>query len=377
MIIVYSISSYLRNGGLEVVTAVKAEALAAREECEVWIVNSESPDTIPLKKGSRVRMLDLGIRYNQVSQGFPLNLFVRTHKMLKHRKALKAALRRIQPDIVISAGEDKFFLPFIRGPWKTVREIHFPKNHRQKGFSGSVFTAVASRLADLVEYGVACRFFDRVVVLTPEDMRTNWRGRKNVCAIPNPVRFQPQTPSSLTRKRIIAVGRLVYEKNFSSLIRAYALVADQFPEWRLDIYGEGSEYSSLLSEITRLGLSRVVTMQGRTTDVEKEMLASSVFVVSSRYEGFSLALVEAMACGLPTVSYSCPYGPQELIHDGENGFLVPAENERALAERLCRLMADDGLRKFIGANAFDSARQYSIPSIIDQWMTLLKGLLSE
>ena len=375
--IVYSASSNLRFGGLEIVTSIKAESLSTKEGCLVWLVNSEKLDVLPHPNSNTITEVDLGTPYNSITTPFPLNILVRTRMMLKHKKALKAFLDKIRPDIVISVGEDKFFLPFIRGPWKTIREIHYPKNNRQRYAHGSFLLRLISKLGDYLEYDVVCNKYDCVVVLTQEDLITNWKGRKNVCAIPNPTRFQPDVPSRLNEKRILAVGRLSHEKNFSSLIRAYSIVAKRFPKWRIDLYGEGDEYFSLVNEINSLGLSDIVCLRGNTTDIEKEMLSSSIYVASSKYEGFSLALVEAMACGLPVVSYSCPYGPKEIIQDGENGFLVPLDDEQNLAERICQLIADDDLRLRMGASAFERAKAFSLETITQKWLSLFNNLMLE
>ena len=111
--IVYTTSSHLRYGGLEIVTSAKAVAFANRKDCLVWIVNSEKLDTLSLHGVKGVEAIDLGVHYNNIVCGFPLNLFLRLKRMLKHRRLLKATLDRILPDIVISSGEEKFFLPFF------------------------------------------------------------------------------------------------------------------------------------------------------------------------------------------------------------------------------------------------------------------------
>ena len=375
--IVYSTSSHLRYGGLEIVTSIKADSLSTKEGCLVWLAETEKVDILPRPYSKSITTVDLGTPYNSITTPFPLNLLARTRMMFKHKKALKTFLDKIQPDIVISVGEDKFFLPFLRGPWKTIRETHYPKNNRQRYANGTFLLNLISKLGDYLEYDVMCNKYDCVVVLSQEDLNTNWKGRQNVYAIPNPTRFQPNAPSRLNEKRILAVGRLSHEKNYSSLVRAFSIVAKRFPSWRLDIYGEGDDYPSLVTEINDLGLSDIICLRGNTTDIEKEMLSSSIYVASSKYEGFSLALVEAMACGLPVVSYSCPYGPKEIIQDGENGFLVPLDDEQNLAERICQLIADDDLRLRMGASAFERAKAFSLETITQKWLSLFNNLMLE
>lgn len=375
MKLVYCISSHQSFGGIEVVTSLKANALSKMEGYCVWLLDSESPSAVPGLSSSNVRQIELGVRYQTVVSRFPINLLARLMKMFRHRRLIKKELMRIQPDIVISVGEEKFFLPFIKGSWKTIREIHFPKNQRQRFEQKNAVLRGLSKLGDWLEYDVVCKKYDQVVLLTEEDKRINWGNKKNLSVIPNPSRFRPDSPSCLKEKRIITIGRLAYEKDYASLIRAFSLVSKRFPDWQLDIYGEGPEYSSLLSEINSFGLMGSTCLKGTSSDIQKELLSSSIFVLSSKFEGFSLVLIEALNCGLPVLSYSCPYGPKEIITDGVNGFLVPLDDEKALAERICQLIADETLRQRMGNAAYALSERFLLEHIIKRWSALFNKLL--
>jgi len=215
--------------------------------------------------------------------------------------------------------------------------------------------------------------YDRIVVLTQEDKERNWRPWKNVSVIPNPAPPSSRH-ASLIPKRIIAIGRLTYQKNFSSLIRAFAIVGQQFPDWSLDIFGEGEEREALSSEIRSLGLNSSIRLMGKASDVPGILPDYSIFAMSSRFEGFPLVLVEALSCGLPVVSYACPCGPKDIIRDGVEGFLVPPGDEILLAERLCRLIKEENLRKRMGGAALERANVFSIEKIIPLWMSLFEEL---
>ena len=176
---------------------------------------------------------------------------------------------------------------------------------------------------------------------------------------------------------MIAVGRLSAPKNFSSLIRAFRSVADYYPDWILEIYGEGNERIILQKQITSLHLENNVYLCGKTLDVQSNMCSSSIFVLSSIFEGLPLVMLEAMSCGLPVVSYDCPCGPKDIITDGTDGFLVPTDDEQMLAEKICYLIENPNIRTQMGAAALKKSENYHIDKIIPMWMGLFKRLIAE
>jgi glycosyltransferase involved in cell wall biosynthesis len=178
----------------------------------------------------------------------------------------------------------------------------------------------------------------------------------------------------LNHNRIIAVGRLVYEKNHRDLLKAFFTLVGDFPQWRLDIFGNGPKYKELEDQIVAAGLSEKVGLKAPVENIEKELLSSSIFVCTSLFESFSLAIVEAMGCGLPVVSYNCPYGPREIIKDGENGFLVSHGNVNMLAEKLRVLMEDEFIRKKMGGRAREHVKKYSIDVVTKEWRDLFEEL---
>ena len=184
-------------------------------------------------------------------------------------------------------------------------------------------------------------------------------------------------PSPLTEKRVIAAGRLVRQKNFASLIRAWKEVHAKHPDWKLDIYGEGSLKTSLEKLIADLQLEGAVCLQGKTQEIFKEMTNSSIFVLSSIYEGFGLVIVEAMSCGLPVVSYACPCGPKDIIEDGKDGFLVEVNDEQTLAARINQLIEDEELRRQMSQAALQKSEKYKMERIIPMWMDLFEKLKRE
>jgi glycosyltransferase involved in cell wall biosynthesis len=159
------------------------------------------------------------------------------------------------------------------------------------------------------------------------------------------------------------------------LLQAWAEVEKQYPDWTLDIYGQGDQtcYRQLMMA---LGIDdHRCHLNGSVEDVLKVYQNSSIFVLSSRFEGFGIVLVEAMACGLPVVSFDCPAGPDEIITDGVDGLLVQSGDVQALAEKLMASMADENLRQRLAKQARQTAQRYDMTAVAGQWKKLFDQLM--
>jgi glycosyltransferase involved in cell wall biosynthesis len=191
--------------------------------------------------------------------------------------------------------------------------------------------------------------------------------RKRSWVIPNPV----DLPATIERKRggniLTAVGRLVPQKGFDLLLKAFAQVSSNFPEWTLVIWGEGPDRSALEAERDRLGLRGRVELPGVTSRPGIWVDTADAFVLSSRFEGWGIALLEAMAADLPVISFDCEWGPREMIEDEHSGLLVEPGNVDALAGALRRVLGDGSLRNRLAAAAGPSARRFTPQHIMKQW----------
>ncbi len=194
-----------------------------------------------------------------------------------------------------------------------------------------------------------------------------------VLAIPNAVPDVPLGPGDPAAHRLIAAGRLENQKGFDLLLDAFAFVAARHPDWTLDIFGRGSRREQLEKLIVDRGLGGQVSINEPTDRLGERMRDASVFVLSSRFEGFPLVLLEAMAAGLAVVSFDCPTGPGEILVDGTSGLLVPAEDVPALAAALDRIMLDDSLRRRLAAAAPAAVLPYSSQQVGRRWDALLAG----
>lgn len=376
MTIVYCLNTLSYFGGIQIVTITKANALAQNSENHVWILpccDDSGKTCIPVSD----RVGILGMQQHDLTWRYPWVLFQQVFKLPAVIRRFRKRLVQLNPDIVVSTGGfDRWLVPFTKGSWSTIREFHLVKDYRKR-FNNSFSQKISFSIDGFLENHLFLRQYDRIVVLTEEDRSTRWAKNKRVCVIHNPIRYLNADKSSLTNKRILACGRLCYQKNFASLIRAIRPVIDRFPDWRLDIIGEGEEHASLQDEITRLSLSDNVFLRGNQTNVQEWMTNASFLVMTSRFEGFPLVLIEAMNCGLPLVSFACPTGPKDIISDGVDGFLVPPEDESKLSEHICTLIENETLRKKMGAAALKKAERFHIDSITKQWMTLFEDLMQE
>ncbi len=219
---------------------------------------------------------------------------------------------------------------------------------------------------------------DALVVLTDQDADAFSRfvpDPINVSVIPNAVRALGGDRAPLTGTTILAAGRLAPQKGFDLLIQAFARVAAAHPDWRLLICGRGQQKRDLRLLADALQLTDVVSLPGPARHLGEEMERAAVFALSSRSEGFPLILVEAMSKGLPVVSFDCRTGPRDIIEDHRNGLLVPAEDVDALAEGMLELVADEELRRRLGAEAARTAGDYTVDALGARWDALLDQLL--
>jgi glycosyltransferase involved in cell wall biosynthesis len=219
------------------------------------------------------------------------------------------------------------------------------------------------------------RDVDRLVLLTQEDADL-WAGRglNNVGFMPNPLPMMPEAPSPRTEKVVASVSRLSHQKGIDMLLDAWAEAAPRMPGWRLRIHGAGELEAPLKRQCTDLGLDDTVEWAGQTADVPAALRGCSVFVQSSRGEGFPLALMEAMACGLPCAAFDCAPGVREIIEDGVDGLLARPGNTSELARQLVRLMGDGDERDRMGELARRSVQRYTPESIALRWEDLFAFL---
>ena len=212
------------------------------------------------------------------------------------------------------------------------------------------------------------RDVDLMLLLTHRDAeRFELEGFNNVGVMHNALSFYPERTSDLTAPVVVAAGRYTPEKGYDRLVEAFARVAGRHPGWSLRIFGHGPLRGALEKQAARLGLEDRVTLPGLAGNIEHELLAASVFALSSIHEGLPMALAEAMACGLPCVAFDCAPGVREIVTDGVDGVVVPPRDVAGLAEGLDRVMGDEDLRRRLGTAARASVRRFAPDEVLAQW----------
>lgn len=375
MKILYNIAGTYRSGGMERVLANKANWLV-QNGYEVVIVTTDQRNEQPFfPLDNRIICYDLGIGYEENNgKSFINKLVYYPIKQYKHRKRLEALLHKIKPDITISMMcNDVSILPCIKDGSKKILEIHFSKFKRLQ-YARRGLWRIADIYRNLQEEKLV-RQFDRFVVLTEED-RGYWGDLCNMQVIPNARTYTFEKPATLTNKVVMAVGRYDYQKGFDRLIDAWAIVCSKFVDWKLEIIGDGNLRSDMLKQIESKGLNEQIILKRIPANEMKEAyMNASIFVLSSRYEGLPMVLLEAQAAGLPIVSFACKCGPKDVVKDGIDGYLVEEGDVNALASRLISLMDDEITRKKMGFVAFSRSDRYAEESVMAKWVDLFDKVL--
>ncbi len=211
-----------------------------------------------------------------------------------------------------------------------------------------------------------------------QHLRTRWRV-PTTRVIPNGVELPGQMiarPPGQREKRIVAMGRLNRQKGFDRLISAFAEIAAEWPDWKLRILGEGAERAALETQCVKLGLQTRVELPGWVNDPWAELGSAALFVLSSRYEGFPVVLLEAMACGTPVVCFDCQSGPAEIVRPNIDGVLVPPDDVTALRAAIASLLEDPARRQTLGTRAREVIDRFSLAKLYTRWDSLLEELIN-
>jgi len=375
--LVYITPALYMAGGVERVLTLKANYFAEQFGYDITIILTEGNDKplfYPLS--DKIKVVNLNIGFEGLwTCSFAKKIFIYLKKQRKFKNALTKELMRIRPDITISLLRREInFINDIKDGSRKIGEMHINRanyrnyNTERVSLLKKLFAKFWS--SNLLHH---LQKLDKLVVLTERD-RESWVELSNVVTIPDPLSLSPTTSSSLTEKRVVSIARYSHEKGIDLLLKAWSMVQKQISDWRLDVYGDGdrTHYEQLVDEL-QIDRERCC-LHARTDDVEKEYRISSIFVLSSRFEGFGMVLTEAMACGLPVVAFDCPWGPRSIIADGKDGLLVEKGNVKALADALARLMSDENLRRSMAEAGVRNVQRFSLNSIAGRWKSLFESL---
>ena len=351
--------------GLERVLSIKARLLAEAYNYEVHIIT--------LNQGNTELFYDFGtnIKFHDLSLSGPPIKYIR-----QYIKQFKSKVYSIEPDVisVCDDGLKAFFLPFILNkPCPMVYERHVSKEIENTADKFNLLKWIKKEVTYRLMY-LGGKQYNKFVVLTKGNLK-EWP-LKNLKVISNPLSFSKDvTKSPLDKKIVLAVGRQDFQKGYDRLLDAWREVIKTNPLWELHIYGK-KDYTlhlDTLSENYNIGKS--VHFFDPIKNISDAYQNASIYVMSSRYEGFGMVLIEAMIHGLPCVSFNCPHGPSDIIDHNKNGLLVENGNIKSLAQSITKLMNNVNTRKQMGSEAIDKALVFSPEIILEQWHKLFKSLI--
>lgn len=375
MKIYYIFTALVTKGGADRVIAEKANWLA-EHGYEIAIVTDTQLGREPaFPLSPKVKLIDLAIDFSkEYGHSFPVRVWMYYKLMRQYRKKMKVLLMHDRPDIVISTlGRDISFITKIKDGSKKIGEAHttkhFIRNFHLLESKNVLFKYMTKYFRWNMDRQVSK--LDALVLLTPEHKK-DWGDLLPTYVIPNPYPFYPEKTSTCENKQAIIVGRYNNAKGYKYLLEAWKIVHEKHPDWIINAYGSG-EYDEIVRQKTKeFDLEDSVILNSPTDQIIEAYQKSSIYVMSSRYEGFPMVLLEALACGVPCVSFDCPHGPRNVLTDGEDGYLVDYLNSNALADGICKLIENDALRKEFGKNGRKNVLRFSPDCIMSQWVDLFE-----
>lgn len=362
--IVYTVTSLSNAGGIERVLVNKANWLVNGGGDVSIITENTAESFYQVDPRIKIYTLDISKPSSNCKIIRILNFIIFS---INYGFKMLHLLRKINPDVVISVNARDFpILPFVNRKSKKIYEFHWIVSQISKD-KELMLEKISGKIMNIIG-----NCYDNIVLLTQKDKEHNGSKWNNVTVIPNARTFVCYTPATLLNNRAIAVGNLFHIKGFSRLIDVWSIVHQRYPSWTLSIYGDGYLRDELQTKINELSLTDVIKLEGKVVDIKDAYLQSSLSLISSYEESFSMTLLEAQTCGLPAIAFDCPFGPSEIITDGVDGFLIPDGDIQAFANRVCLLIENENLRKEMGYNAFNNSGRFTEDKVMAQWIALFE-----
>lgn len=370
MKIVFTTDQIYLHGGIEKVMAEKANYFADVLGYQVTILTTEQKGNKPCYHLSKkIVLLDINVNYVRNKSYFhPINFF----KIPYHFNNWKKTLQQIKPDVIIACNYafDFYWAPFFLKSILKLKEFHSSRS-TEVGIrkTGTFFQKFNFKLNDFIESN-----YSQLIILN--QVEANYFKSDNLTIIPNPVTINPNTIAKLQNKKAIAAGRIATVKGFEKAIIAWKTVVATNPDWVLDIYGQGEPSYILKLEnlIIENQLQQNVFIKKAVPNLDEVMLDYSIYIMTSLTECFPMILLEALASGLPIVSFNCPHGPSNIVTNNEDGFVVEDQNIAQLATQVLILINHPEVRIAMGKNAKINSYNFSTAVIMKKWNNLFVKL---
>lgn len=378
MNILYCVPALYNPGGMERILTEKVNYLANLEGYNLFVFTTDQ-DNRPLyfKLDDRVTVHHSNLNFNQYFSCNFLEKYLGTKKLLRlYEQQLQAYIKKKNIDLIVSlGGKELEFLHRMKTNSAKICELHFSIDIRKQFIlsrgTNPLFKLIGKyRAWEMIQQ---TKKLDQLVVLTKEDEEKLKLTHQNVTQIYNFSPLAPTVKAPLNQKKIVAVGKLDTQKGFDLLIEACRFIKN-WDGWILEIYGQGPDEEQLRSKISFYELEKHIFLKGITRKVEEVYHSASFYVLSSRFEGFPMVLLEAISFGLPIVSFDCATGPNEVIVNDDCGLLVEEGNTKKLGEAMQRMICSHEEREGKSERAFQKSKHFSKAEIMKQWLELFQKL---
>lgn len=379
MNILYCVPALYNPGGMERILTEKVNFLANIEGYQIHILTTDQDHrAVYFDLDSKIIVKHLNLDFNQFFTSPLVKKIVKTNDLIiKYKGELEQYIHKNAIDIVVSLGgkELEFLYKINNDRCKKICELHFSIKIREQFIlargNNIINRAIGKiRTQQLIKQ---TKKLDRLIVLTKEDEKELRKTHQNVKQIYNFSPLTPDTKSDLTNKKMLAIGKLDPQKGFDLLIEACSKIID-WKGWTLSIYGQGSDKDKLQSLIESYQLNNYIVLEGITKNVQEVYNESSMFILSSRYEGFPMVLIEAISYGLPIISFDCMTGPREIIENNDCGILVENGNIHKLSEAINEMIENSSLRHQMSETSFYKSGLFLKHKIMQQWVILFNDL---
>jgi glycosyltransferase involved in cell wall biosynthesis len=366
MKLLYIVPNLNNGGGVARVLSIKTNFLIEKFSYEVHILTqNDGNSSLFYSFNEKIILHDI------ILKGANIQFFN------NFRKSLNKQVATINPDIIIVCdnGLKAFTIPFILNT-KTpiIFECHGSRFIEEFDYNGIFFLKFLRKLKYRFKFFGASKF-NKTITLSEEN-RKEW-SKKNSIIIPNPIGFETYVTAKLHSKKAIVVSRHAYEKGIDRLLFIWKKVISIHPDWILEIYGKSEKNNNHSKLANTLNLKNNVSFFEPVNNINEKYLEASMCLMASRYEGIPMVLIEAMASGLPCITYDCPCGPRAVVNNNYNGFLIENSNENEFVKAVCSLIEDENLRIQMGKNAKESTNKYKTDAIMKLWNELFIELVSK